>query len=92
VDLALDADLARVPIKVLEEWANLGFPSSLADFESQGPSTEQTLRAIPYKELDLNLPWRTFNVRQELTTKGIQKFVGDRRDWLSSRIHLGHVH
>jgi hypothetical protein len=35
------------------------------------------LNAIPYKEVDLNLPWHSFNIAHELTNKGIQKFVAD---------------
>ncbi|PYX67606.1 MAG: hypothetical protein DMG72_25140 [Acidobacteria bacterium] len=37
----------------------------------------RTLKAIPYKGLDLNLPWESFDIAHELTTKGIQKFMGD---------------
>ena len=32
---------------------------------------------IPYKKLDLNLPWESFDIAHELTTKGIRKFVAD---------------
>ncbi len=36
------------------------------------------LKPIPYKkELDLNLPWQSFNIAHELTNKGIEKFVAD---------------
>ena len=35
------------------------------------------LKAIPYKELDLNLPWQSFDIAHELTKIGIQKFVAD---------------
>jgi hypothetical protein len=40
---------------------------------------DQSLAPIPYKELDLNSPWRSFEVRHELTNTGIQKFVADYR-------------
>jgi transaldolase len=75
---ALHADLATVPAKVLEEWAAQG--TSLPDdsfvyraIDSKG----QRLNPIAYKELDLNTPWESFDLRHELTTKGIQKFVAD---------------
>ena len=42
-------------------------------------ATGKLLKAIPYKELDLNLPWQSFDIAHELTTKGIQKFVTDYR-------------
>lgn len=35
------------------------------------------LRPILYKELDLNLPWDSFDLAHELTTKDTQKFVAD---------------
>ena len=37
----------------------------------------KALKPIPYKDLDLNLPWESFDLAHELTTKGIQKFVAD---------------
>jgi transaldolase len=75
---ALNAELATVPAKVLETWADQG--SRLPDdsfvyraIDSKG----QTLKPIEYKELDLNAPWESFDLRHELTRKGIQKFVAD---------------
>jgi hypothetical protein len=35
------------------------------------------LKPVPYKGLDLKLPWGSFDLAHELTTKGIQKFVAD---------------
>ena len=37
------------------------------------------LKPIPYKELDLKLPWQSFDTVHELTNIGIQKFVADYR-------------
>jgi transaldolase len=75
---ALDADLATVPARLLEEWAAKG--SLLPDdsfvyhpIDSKG----QHLKPIEYNELDLNAPWESFDLPHELTTKGIQKFVAD---------------
>ena len=42
----------------------------------------KVLKPIPYKDLDLNLPWDSFDLAHELTTKGIQKFVADYRSTL----------
>jgi transaldolase len=81
---ALNAELATVPSKVLEEWAALGFPSDLIGAPKIDRSDKKPLRAIPYKELDLRQPWETFDLTQELTTKGIQKFVADYRSTLKS--------
>ena len=40
------------------------------------------LKPLPYGDLDLNLPWDTFDLAHELTNKGIQKFVADYRSTL----------
>jgi transaldolase len=75
---ALSAELATVPTKILDEWAATGFPMPRHDFRYRGvDSSDRSLKPIQYKELDLNLPWQSFDAAHELTTKGIQKFVAD---------------
>jgi transaldolase len=75
---ALNTELTTVPTKVLDEWAATGFPMPDQDFRYRGvDASGKLLKAIPYKELDLNLPWESFDIAHELTTKGIQKFVAD---------------
>jgi transaldolase len=75
---ALSAELATVPGKVLEEWAAKGFPLPDRNFTYRGvDANDKPLKAIPYKELDLNLPWQSFDIAHELTNIGIQKFVAD---------------
>jgi transaldolase len=81
---ALSSELATVPSKVLEEWAATGFPVPDRDFKYKGvDASGNLLKEIPYKELDLNLPWESFDIAHELTTKGIQKFVADYQSTLS---------
>ena len=70
----LRAELVTVPARILEEWASQGMP--LPDEKFVYRSTGQ---AIPYEDLDLNRPWEGFDIRHELTTKGIRKFVADYR-------------
>lgn len=80
---ALSAELATVPTKVLDEWAAIGFPMPDRDFKYSGvDASGKLLKTIPYKELDLSLPWESFNIAHELTTKGIQKFVADYQNTL----------
>ncbi len=75
---ALSAELATVPTTVLDEWAARDFPMPDQDFRYRGiDATGKPLKTIPYKELDLNLPWQSFDTAHELTTKGTQKFVAD---------------
>ena len=80
---ALDAELVTVPAKVIEEWAASNFPMPDQNFTYKAVGANgQPLKLIPYKELDLNLPWQGFDIAHELTTKGIQKFVADYRSTL----------
>jgi transaldolase len=75
---ALEAELATAPAKVWEEWAAASFPLPGKDFVYEdGPKSGNRLTPIPYKSLDLNRPWESFDIRHELTTKGIQQFVAD---------------
>lgn len=75
---ALGADLVTVPVKVLEEWAAKGFPLPGKDFTYAGKTSGGTsLKALPYKPLNLEQPWEKFDISHELTTKGIQRFVED---------------
>src|ERR1700757_1403853 len=79
----LGAELATVPSKVLQEWAAAGFPMPDQDFKYKAVDAKgKPMKPISYKDLDLNLPWDSFDLAHELTTKGIQKFVADYRSTL----------
>ncbi len=80
---ALGVELVTVPAKVLQDWAAQEFPMPAPGFvyapiDAKGT----TLKAIPYKQLDLSAPWTSFDISHELTTKGIAKFVEDYRSTL----------
>ena len=80
---ALDAELVTVPAKVIEKWATSNFPMPDQNFIYKAVGADgQLLKPIPYKELDLNRSWQSFDIAHELTTKGIQKFVADYRSTL----------
>ena len=75
---ALDVELVTVPIKVLESWAAKGLPMPDRNFVYRGVDTNgKPLKPIPYKNINLTKPWSAFNLRNELTRKGIEKFVAD---------------
>ena len=81
---AFGADLVTVPAKVLDEWAAKGFPLPGQDFTYTGKTSDgRSLKPIPYKSLELNKPWESFDIMHELTTKGIRKFVEDYQSTLS---------
>ena len=80
---ALGVELATVPAKVLGEWATKGFPMPHEPFDYKAVNASgKPLAPVPYKELDLKLPWQSFDITHELTNAGIQKFVADYRSVL----------
>ena len=84
---SLGAELATAPAKLLDEWAAADLPQPDAAFQYQAvDSSGKALKPIPYKELDLNADWESFDIRHELTTKGIEKFVADYRSTLQSAV------
>ena len=75
---ALGADLVTVPAKVLEEWAAKNFPFPGPDFKYKGKAPDgQPLKPLPYRSLNLDQSWESFDLAHELTTNGIRKFVED---------------
>ena len=81
---ALETELVTAPGKVWEEWAASSFPLPDADFVYQATDkTDRPLKSIAYKSVELNQAWESFDIRHELTTKGIQQFVADYKSTLS---------
>ena len=78
---ATGVELTTVPEKVLVEWATRALPDQAFSYKAVGASGKP-LRKIPYKELNLTLPWQSFDIAHELTTVGVQKFVADYRSTL----------
>jgi len=76
--LALGVDLMTVPAKVLEAWSATGLSIPDKRFVYKGVDSKGSpLRPIRYKELDLSNPWESFDLKHDLTTKGIERFVAD---------------
>jgi transaldolase len=82
---ALNAELATAPAKVLEQWAAKGSPLPHQGFQYEAvDDTGKALKPIPYKDIDLNAPWESFDIQHELTTQGIKRFVEDYMNTLAS--------
>lgn len=71
--LKLGSDIVTAPFKVLKEWMDLGTPLPDNNFIYDN----QNLKKIPYKKIDLSLDWKEFNIKHELTDKGIERFCDD---------------
>jgi transaldolase len=76
----LQVDLVTVPAKILQAWAEQGLPLPSDNFVYK-----PTGREIPYLDLDLNRPWQTYDIRHDLTEKGVDKFAEDYRKTVASR-------
>jgi transaldolase len=74
--LKLGSDIITSPFKVLKEWAGRGLPVPGSEYTYNSDN----LTAIPYTELDLTRGWQGYNIRHELTDKGIELFS---KDWNS---------
>jgi len=80
---AVRAELVTAPSKVWEEWAASSFALPGEDFVYQGTDkADKPLKPIAYKSVDLNRAWESFDIRHDLTTKGIQQFVADYKSTL----------
>lgn len=71
--LAAGADIITAPFALLKEWGDAGMPLPEADFTYDA----KDMQPIAYKELDLNQSWNSFDIKHELTDKGIERFASD---------------
>ena len=74
----LETELATVPAKILELWASKNSPMPDEQFQYKASG-----KPIPYEELDLEQAWEAFDIKHELTRKGIEKFAADYRATLA---------
>ncbi|HYA86820.1 MAG TPA: transaldolase family protein [Nitrospirota bacterium] len=71
--LKLESDIVTAPFEVLKTWREKGMP---LPGETYHYDAEQ-LKPIPYKEIKLDKKWEDYDIRHELTTKGMERFSED---------------
>ncbi len=71
--LTLGSDIITAPFEILKEWAQRGQPLPGAAYRYDGGS----LKPIPYQALDLGKDWPDYDLRHDLTDKGIARFSAD---------------
>lgn len=71
--LQLEVDIITAPAKILREWAEKGMPIPDASFEYK----TEGLAAMEYETFDLVEPVERFDIKHDLTDKGIGKFASD---------------
>jgi transaldolase len=71
--LKLGSDIISVPFAILKEWAGKGVPIPGDDYVC--PTRD--LKKILYKDVDLTKKWKDYDIRHELTDKGMERFSAD---------------
>ncbi len=71
--LQLGSDIVTAPFAVLQEWAGRGMPLPGKNFRYEAKG----LAPIPGRDLTLDSEWTSYDIRHELTDKGIAKFSAD---------------
>jgi transaldolase len=71
--LKLGSDIITSPFKILKEWAEdkLRVPGEEYRYNAGD------LKTIPYSDIDLTKDWREYDIRHELTDKGMARFSAD---------------
>ncbi|MBU0661195.1 transaldolase [Patescibacteria group bacterium] len=69
--LSLQADIATVPLRILQEWKNAGMP--IPETNNYSPK----LSPIAYQNVTLNKPWNNYNIHHDLTDAGLERFAQD---------------
>ncbi len=71
--LKLGSDIITAPFAILKEWGEKGLPIPGEDYAYP----RGDLRTIPYKEIDLGRNWGSYDIRHDLTDKGMERFSAD---------------
>ena len=71
--LKLGTDIITAPYEVLRAWGEKGMPMPEDGYRYDAKS----LQPIPYRVIDLNRHWEEYDIRHDLTDKGMEKFSSD---------------
>jgi transaldolase len=71
--LQLGSDIITAPYGVLKEWGDRGMPLPGGEFHYD----PKGLAPIPDRDLTLDREWTAYDIRHELTDKGMEKFSAD---------------
>lgn len=71
--LKLGSDIITAPFNVLKEWGEKGLPLPKPDYVYDSGN----LKGMPSKAIDLTKKWETYDIRHELTDKGMERFSAD---------------
>jgi len=71
--LRLGSDIITAPYEILTAWGEKGLPVPPPDYryDSKG------MIGIPYRDIDLAKKWEEYDIRHDLTDKGMERFSAD---------------
>jgi len=71
--LKLGSDIITSPYSIIKAWGEKGLivPGDEYVYDTQN------LKAIPYRELDLTRNFASYDIRHDLTDKGMERFSAD---------------
>jgi transaldolase len=71
--LKLGSDIITAPYSIIKAWGDKGLmvPGDEYIYDHQG------LNAIPYRDIDLTKDYASYDIRHDLTDKGIERFSAD---------------
>jgi transaldolase len=71
--LKLGSDIITAPFEILKAWGERGMTIPGEEYRYDA----KALTPIPYRDLDLGKPWQDYDIRHDLTDKGMEKFSAD---------------
>ncbi|MEW6571592.1 MAG: transaldolase family protein [Nitrospirota bacterium] len=71
--IKLGSDIVTAPYSILKEWAEKGLPMPGDEYVYNADG----LKSIPYRDIELSKNWQDYDIRHELTVKGMEKFSAD---------------
>jgi transaldolase len=71
--LKLGSDIITAPFDMIKVWGEKGLPIPGDEYRYD----TKGLKAIPYRDLDLSKPWESYDIKHDLTDKGMEKFSAD---------------
>jgi transaldolase len=71
--LKLGSDIITAPYEVLKTWGDRGMTIPGDEYQYDA----KALKPIPYGKIDLGRPWQDYDIRHDLTDKGMEKFSAE---------------
>jgi transaldolase len=74
--LKLGSDIITAPYEILREWGQRGMPFPDTNYIYK----HDALKNIPYKDIELSKDWQDYDIADDLTVKGMERFSKDWND------------